>query len=86
MIFGHGWGKLSGFGPAGDKAARIAVEEVIDPAVESELGVEVRGDYRNAFDRNITFSLAQPGIVGDPNQTRLELTVKESKKVAIRVE
>ena len=27
-------GKLSRFGPAGDKAARIAVEEVIDPAIE----------------------------------------------------
>jgi hypothetical protein len=51
---------------------------VIDPAVEAELGLEVRGDYRNAFDRNIAFSLAQPGVVGDPDQARLELTINNS--------
>ena len=51
---------------------------VIDPAIQAELGVEIRGDYRNPFDRNITFTLAQPGSIGDPDQTRFELSVNNA--------
>lgn len=46
-----------------------------DPELLSRLGIEVRGDYRNIFDRNIEFSFAVAGQVGSRDESRVELSV-----------
>lgn len=51
------------------------VRLAIDPELESKLGVEVRGYYRNLFDRNLQFQFTQAGQVGDPDQARVEVSV-----------
>lgn len=49
-----------------------------DPALESALGLEIRGRYRNRFDRNIQFEFPGAGQIGDPVQSRFVLSVSNT--------
>jgi len=60
-----------------DSLAGCATLE-IDPLLQAELGVELRGKYRNRFDRNIRFDFAVDGQISDPTQTRFEMSVNNT--------
>lgn len=51
-----------------------------DPALAANIGVELRGLYRNSFDRRIDFGFPAAGQIADPTQARFELAVNNQHK------